>query len=117
MTPEITTERGLDGSFRWLVKLDGTHIGMAEAVPKPDLVTPSRVYISIINIAVAYQGRSFGQQLVAHIVRDLAGQPLPAYLKVAKDNPRACHIYQKMGGVAGDCGQSTHLYYWWNRAA
>lgn len=76
----------------FLAELDGEPIGTV----RTSLGQPC--YVTGFGVLPAWQGRGFGGQILARVVRDLAAEGrAPIRLEVATDNRRALELYQRCG--------------------
>ena len=85
-------ERKFDPADRQIIEMDGQDAGVV-VVEQRD----QEVYLSLIEILPAFQGRGTGTAIVQEIIRDAHHAGLPVSLHVFKSNIPARKLYERLG--------------------
>ena len=98
-------------SFGFLVKSGGKIVGFAYAYAllRPDGKT--MFYLHSIGLLPEYQDQGMGTRLLAYIL-DYAksGGYSECFVITDRGNPRACHMYEKLGGRNGYEDEIVYVY-------
>ncbi len=85
-----------------IVVADGSDVGVLTVVRRP-----AEVWLDLVELLPAYQGRGLGTAIVRDVVADAHRDGLPVALQVLKNNP-ARRLYARLGfQVEGET--PTHL--------
>ena len=82
------------GTLR-VAEVEGELVGFAGAAPLADGDAAHRVELRMLYVRAAFHGTGTGQQLLDSVIGDK-----PAFLWVARDNPRARRFYERNGFIA-----------------
>lgn len=81
-----------------VIVVDGRDAGTLVVEWRPD-----EVYVALIELLPAYQGRGIGSALLHSLIAEAHGRGLPVTLHVLKPNTPARRLYERLGfRVAGD---------------
>jgi ribosomal protein S18 acetylase RimI-like enzyme len=58
---------------------------------------PSSLYIHELQILPEFQNRGIGTEVLGHAIAQASGRGLPVTLSVVAANPRAKHLYERLG--------------------
>jgi len=83
-----------DPSRRQIVQVEGQDIGAISIESHPD-----ELYLALIEILPAYQGRGLGTALIRDFIQAAQDVDRPAVLHVLKANHAAHRLYQRLGFV------------------
>jgi GNAT superfamily N-acetyltransferase len=85
-------------SQRQVIEVDGTPVGVLTVLRRPH-----ELYLGLIEITPAWQGRGLGGAIVNRLLARAAELDLPLTLNVLRANPRARALYERHGlGVCDD---------------
>ncbi|MCW2795036.1 MAG: family N-acetyltransferase [Nocardioides sp.] len=95
----------LPGSLTSVIEIDGERAGRLRVVRASD-----HMELAGIQLLPAHQGHGIGTYLIEELLVEARGAGLAARVSVAKDNPRARALYERLGFVVvGDEGDETQL--------
>jgi ribosomal protein S18 acetylase RimI-like enzyme len=95
-----------DPPARQIVMCDGEAIGCLSVLHEP-----SRIFLSVIEIAPRYQGRGIGTALIRTLLDEAEARGVPVELQVLRVNP-AVRLYERLGFVVTQCTETHRIMRW-----
>lgn len=90
-----------------IVEMEGTAVGCLRVERRPDAL-----FLSVIEIAPAYQGRGIGTSLIRSLMAEAAGRGQPVELQVLRANPAARRLYERLGFVLTSESETHYRMRW-----
>lgn len=81
-----------DPATRQIIVIDGVDAGVLVVEERPD-----EVYVGLIELLPAYQGRGIGTAIIATLLADAHRRDLPLALHVLRTNYPARRLYERLG--------------------
>lgn len=81
-----------DPDVQQIIVVDGKDVGVLKLEERP-----GEPFLSLIEIAPAYQGQGLGTRIIRDLLQEVHGAGKALTLHVLKANPRARALYERLG--------------------